>query len=67
MHNQRSFDPMAAFLGGGDDVSGEKGLGLMWCSFKLQSKKCHHFTFVPQVLEKPKDKKDKSGGKHSRR
>ena len=21
MHNQRSFDPMAAFLGGGDDVS----------------------------------------------
>ena len=39
----------------------------MWFSFELQSKKCHHFTFVPQVLEKPKDKKDKSGGKHSRR
>jgi hypothetical protein len=23
MHNQRSFDPMAAFLSGGDDVSAD--------------------------------------------
>jgi hypothetical protein len=53
MHNQRSFDPMAAFLGGGEEVSAAEHPRLS-------------LTFVPQMIEKPKDKKDKGSSKHSR-
>jgi hypothetical protein len=53
MHNQRSFDPMAAFLDGKEEV-GAADL----------PNSC--LTFFAQVIDKPKDKKDKSSSKFSR-
>jgi hypothetical protein len=53
MHNQRSFDPMAAFLGGGDDVSA-------MTRFTSPNRGPCLKTFVLQVVGKATGKKEKS-------
>jgi hypothetical protein len=53
MQSQRSFDPMSAFLGGGDCVSASL----------LPPKSKNALDHCSQLLPRPNDKKDKSSSK----
>ncbi len=66
MHNQRSFDPMAAFLSGGDDVVADT----VGCDFRVEIEiclKCSRTAAltapVLQAPEKPKEPKEKGSRK----